>query len=167
MAFSQPSSGEATFNARDNVGRLLLIYPTGYEEEIVTSFGATDAVRVNLVVLDGPDSPQVHVDQLLFQRALIGQLRSSIGKDPVLGRLAVGISKPGQSPPFRLETFTAADVAVAEQYLARHPDPFAGPAPAAVFTPPTDTAPAAADVNNLPPDVAALLQQMMAKQQQG
>ena len=163
MPFDQPNAG-SSFQAKDYVGALLLVYPRSHEQGITTSIGVKDAIRADLVVLDGPSGiPEIHVDVLLFQMALIGQLRANVGRDPVLGRLTLGVAKPGMNPPYRLDSFTPADGQVAEKYLAAHPDPFAEvtPVPQPAFTPPavTGSQPASQD-----PQVAELLRQLQAAQ---
>lgn len=98
-------------------GRLLLIRPKSVETDVKTSLGDKDAVRADVIVLDGPEVGEEHSDTLVFPRVLIGQLRSKIGEQ-VLGRLGQGVAKPGQNAPWLLAEATPADVKVGTQYLA-------------------------------------------------
>lgn len=100
-------------------GQLLLISPAKVEEGIATSFGPKDAIRADVVILDGPDAGTEHADTLIFPLVLIGQLRSRIGQK-VLGRLGQGQAKPGQKPPWKLAEATPADQQIGMQWLNQH-----------------------------------------------
>ncbi|MFC5996928.1 hypothetical protein ACFQE5_22210 [Pseudonocardia hispaniensis] len=105
-------------------GRLLLITPHSVETGIKTSYGDTDAVRADVVVLDGPDAPDEYADTLIFPRVLQGQVRKNAGTGRMnLGRLGQGNKKPGQSPPWMLGDPTDADKAIARNYLAQNSQP--------------------------------------------
>lgn len=110
----------------DHIGRLLLIEPTALETGINTNFGEKDAVRADITVIDAPSKPEEYPDALIFPSVLISQTRSLIG-EKVLGRLAQGVAKPGQKPPWRIEDATDADVELGIRYLdSRKPaNPFA------------------------------------------
>lgn len=97
-------------------GKLLLITPLKVEEGISTNFGLKDAVRADVVVLDGPDAGSENADTLIFPLVLIGQLRSRIGQK-VLGRLGQGQAKPGQKPPWKLSEATPADQEIGMAWL--------------------------------------------------
>lgn len=99
-------------------GHLLLITPHKVEEGITTSFGPKDAIRADVVVLDGSDAGTEHADTLLFPLVLIGQLRSRCGQK-VLGRLGKGQAKPGQAAPWKLTEATDADQQLGLAYLNR------------------------------------------------
>ncbi|MFJ2029448.1 hypothetical protein [Streptosporangium sp. NPDC087985] len=114
--FSQPSAG-SDFKAADHIGHLLLMYVRELRESIQTSYGSSDAISVDLVVLTDPNGPRLETQVLLFQKPLIGSLRNSIGKDPVLARLGQGTAKPGQSAPYILQPFNDQDAAYATSYL--------------------------------------------------
>lgn len=94
-------------------GALLVITVHGQEEGVKTVHGLADPIRADVLVVDGLLGGVMHADTLVFPKVLIGQLRPSIGKK-VLGRLGQGEAKPGQSPPWKLEPFTDADVALAK-----------------------------------------------------
>lgn len=120
--FNQPGSATG-IKWDEHQGRLLLFTVKSLEQDINTSFGAKDAIRADLEVLDGPN-PERFLDILVFPQVLQGQLRSSIGHR-VLGRLGTGNAKPGQKPPWRLFEATDADQAVARAHIAANdPPPF-------------------------------------------
>jgi hypothetical protein len=168
--FQQPSAGGDRVNLTEVLGSLALIYVRELREGVPTPYGESDAVAVDLHFLDGPKGGEIFENTLLFQRAIVGSLRSASHSDPVLARIGQGIAKPGQSAPFVLLPFTDADAALATGYIERRPKPFQAPAtptaaaPAAAATPsPATTAaqgsPASVDLSTLPPEVVALLQQ--------
>lgn len=180
--FNQPTQG-SNFRVADHVGSLLLIYPREMREGISTSYGTADAIAADIHVLDGPDAPEVHENTLLFQKALIGSLRSAIGGEPVLARLGQGVAKPGQSAPYVLQQFSEQDAAVATAYVnnqpaapAPAPQPQQQQAPAQTAAPePQNQAPAqpaapaapaqpqqagTVDIASLPPEVQELMRQM-------
>lgn len=99
-------------------GALLIIRPTSIETGIQTSFGAADAVRADVWVVDGPSAGEVHDDTLVFPKLLQSQLKSRINQ-VVLGRLTQGQGKPGQSAPWLLAEPTAQDVQVGMQAWER------------------------------------------------
>lgn len=102
-------------------GRLLLVTPHSAEEGIKTTHGDAKAVRADVVVLDGPDSPVEYADTLIFPKVLQGQVRKNIGTGRMnLGRLGQGNKKPGQSPPWMLGDPTDADKAIARDYLTKN-----------------------------------------------
>ncbi|MFF4412137.1 hypothetical protein ACFYY8_06360 [Streptosporangium sp. NPDC001559] len=160
--FAQPAAPSSDFKISDYPGHLLLIYPRELRSGIVTVNGAADAISADLVLLTDPSGPRTESGVLIFQKVLIGSLKSSIGKDPVLGRLGRGVAKPGQTAPYILEQYTDADATYATQYLQSvGGNPFpqaaafqapAAPAPAPVHAPlPQPVAPVAA----VPAPVAA------------
>jgi len=105
----------------DVKGSLLLVTVHSLEPGIVTSLGEKDAIRADIVVLDGDQSGEVYDDALVFPRKLIGQLRPRIG-EKVLGRLGQGNAKPGQNPPWELTPATDADKKVAAAHLNKVSD---------------------------------------------
>jgi hypothetical protein len=112
-------------------GRLLLIEPTAVKTEIKTSFGDADAVVADIAILDGDTKGDTYPEALVFPKVLQGQLRSKLG-EKVLGRLAQGQAKPGQSAPWLLNEATADDIQVGVRYLEyRSKNEIAQPAPAA------------------------------------
>jgi hypothetical protein len=168
--FQQPSQGDQV-KVADLLGSLTLIWARDYREDVTTAYGPADAVAVDIHVLDGPQGGEKFENTLLFQRALIGSLRSAIGGEPVLARIGQGVAKPGQSPPYILLPYTPADEALATSYMTRMPKPFqaagngsAAPVdqytndPTALRSTPTGAVDAAT-FNTLPPEVQELLRQ--------
>lgn len=115
--FAGPSS--SNFKIAEYVGQLLLITPKSVEEDVPTSFGEADAVRADVVILDGDsdDVGEEHAEVLIFQRVLQGQLRPAIGKNMVLGRLTTGTAKKGQDAPYLLDDPTDKDKKIARAWL--------------------------------------------------
>jgi hypothetical protein len=97
-------------------GQLLLIN-VGDSETVNTSFGEKEAVRADVVILDGPDAGTRHDDTLVFPKLLVSQLKPRAGQK-VLGRLGQGQAKPGQKPPWILAEATPADKQIGVAYLA-------------------------------------------------
>lgn len=100
---------------KDALGHLLIISPLEHVEKVNTSLGEKDAIRADIVDLDTGED---FTDVLVFPRVLQGQLRSRIGQK-VLGRLAQGTAKPGQSAPWKLDEATDADKAKATAHLTK------------------------------------------------
>ena len=97
-------------------GRLLLL-TIGGSETVNTSFGEKEAVRADVVILDGPEAGTRYDDTLVFPKLLVSQLKSRAGQK-VLGRLGQGVAKPGQKPPWILNEATDADKQIGVAYLA-------------------------------------------------
>ena len=157
--FQQPqenTSGEKVPMA-DLVGALCLIYVKEVRPNITTAYGEKEAVACNWHVLDGPKANEVYEDALIFQGALIGSLKGAVGGDPVLGRIGLGIKKPGQNAPYVINPFTAQDAVLATAYIQRLPQAFQ-PAPAAA-TAPVAAAAVTVDLSSLAPEVIALLKE--------
>jgi hypothetical protein len=120
--FTDPSGGQ---KITDYLGRLLLITPLELVEAIQTSVGTSDAVRADVVVLDGDDAPDELSGMLVFQKVLLAELKPRIGKSMLLGVLKTRpTTKKGQSDPYVLEIATDDQKEVARMYLAGK-DPFA------------------------------------------
>lgn len=114
--FEKPSAPSGGITWADHKGALLLIEPVSFESQIPTSFGATDAVKATVHVIDGPGAGESYDDTLIFPKILVSQTKAMTGKK-VLGRLSQGSAKPGQSAPWLLEEATAADIATAEAWV--------------------------------------------------
>lgn len=140
--FKSGSDGGAGITEYD--GGLLLVTPVEYVESMSTTFGDTDAVRVDFVVLDAPDGAVEVEDTLIFQRMLIGALKRQAlfneknGVDEATGhpKMTLGVltqdesrQKKGQSAPWVLAEPNAEQAQVARNYLAgkksEPADPFA------------------------------------------
>jgi hypothetical protein len=117
--FNDPASGSGV-KITEFDGRLLLITPTGYDEDIDTVHGKKDAVRANVVVIDekSPGESERHDDVLIFQGNLIGATKRYVGKGMVVGRLGTGEAKPGKNAPWILTTATDDEKTLAKAYLA-------------------------------------------------
>lgn len=120
--FAAPSAPTGGITWADHKGALLLIEPLSVETGIQTSFGAADAVRANITVLDGPGAPAEFPDALIFPKLLQSQTRGQVGQK-VLGRLGQGSAKPGQSAPWLLEEATPEDIAKAEAWVKQNQQP--------------------------------------------
>lgn len=119
--FGDPGE-RSNFKLADHEGALLLITPRSMEEDIETSFGESDAVKADVVVLTKTngkalDEPEEHEGVLIFQRVVIGQLEGKIGKGRVLGTVGRGVAKKGQSAPFLIEVATDEQKDIARKYL--------------------------------------------------
>jgi hypothetical protein len=131
--FTAPATGGDTLKPADVLGHALIIRPSEIVCDIETTFGPTDAVRVNVADLT---TGELHTDVLWFPKGLLAALRSKLGAN-VLAQMAQGTAKPGQSPPWTLADLStdAATVAHAEKWLAANPGKLEG-APAPVVTSP-------------------------------
>ena len=121
--FATPSApGGDPLDMHALLGSLLAFQVTEDIEHIQTAFTEpgtkTSAVRADVYVLDGPHTGMTRKDALIFPRVLQGQLRPSLGKK-VLGRLARGEAKKGQSAPWILNAPTDADLAAATEWSRR------------------------------------------------
>ena len=102
-------------------GALLMITPHVQEKAIPTEFGENDAIRADIVVLDGPSAGEEYPDTLIFPRVLQSQIRRNVGTGRRnLGRLGQGVKKPGKSAPWELGEPSEADKAIARAYLAKN-----------------------------------------------
>lgn len=115
--FDTPGAPGGGITLKDHIGDLFLITVHSFESQIPTSAGVSDAIRADVVILDGPHAGDEHRDVLLFGKVLVSQLKRSIGRR-VLGRVAQGIAKPGKSAPWQIEEATDADKAKATQFLS-------------------------------------------------
>jgi hypothetical protein len=127
--FAAPSAPGSGIKWDDANGCLLLITPIALEQGISTTFGPADAVRADVVILDGPAAGTEHLDTLVFPKILSGQLTRHIGTK-VLGRLGQGVAKPGQSAPWVLAEATPTDVELGQRWLASRAPQIASPTPA-------------------------------------
>jgi hypothetical protein len=135
--FQQPAiaSPEDKFVFAENLGALLLFFPTELKVKVPTQHGESDAISARVVRLnDG----RVYENALIFPVALVTQLKQAVPDGMVLGTLTQGANTKG-NPPWLLSPHEAADVAQAEAWLAANPrQQFAQPA--AQAAPPTTPA---------------------------
>jgi hypothetical protein len=122
----------------ENLGALLLFFPTRLDTKIPTQHGETDAVAAKVVRLE---DGRVWENGMVFPTALVTQLKSAIPDGMVLGRLGQGENKKGNAP-WLLQAHTAEDVAKAEAWLAANPRISQPVAPSGPPTPPAWGAPA-------------------------
>lgn len=154
MTFAAPSNATENVKVADLANHLLIVTPVEYKTGIPTVHGEAEAIEVNVVDLD---TGKEHGSLLWFNVALRNSLKSKVGQK-VLARIGQGAAKPGKSAPWILvdATSDATAIAKANAYLGG-----AGAKPAAA---PAAAAPAGPiDVNNLTPEVQALLAQLGAK----
>ncbi len=114
--FADPGSSTAV-DWSEHVGALLLLTVHGIEYDIQTVHGMSNAVRADVVVLDGPKRGTEYADALVFPKLLQSQLRSRVGQK-VLGRLGQGEAKRGQSAPWQLNAATDADKKIGRDFLS-------------------------------------------------
>lgn len=120
--FAAPATA-AGIKWEDHKGELVLFTVHSHETGITTAFGSSDAVRADVVFLDGAGKGETYNDALVFPKVLQSQLRPNVGKK-VLGRLGQGVAKAGQSAPWKLDDPTDADKTTARQYVASNEPPF-------------------------------------------
>ncbi|GAA0627430.1 hypothetical protein HPO96_37050 [Kribbella sandramycini] len=122
-AFSDPSTATG-IQWKDLHGALVLVKVHAIETGINTVHGASDAVRADVIVLDGKADGDIaegdeFIDTLVFPKVLQSQLKSKVG-GMVLGRVSQGNKKPGQSAPWTLTPANEADKAKGRDYLAKN-----------------------------------------------
>ena len=113
--FADPSTATGITWA-DYQGSLLLFKVTGQEVGIKTVHGDSNAIRADVIVLDGSHEGEEFTDTLVFPKVLQSQLKPRIGQ-MVLGRLGQGHKKPGQSAPWTLAMAEAQDKEIGKAYL--------------------------------------------------
>jgi hypothetical protein len=130
--FDDPASG-AGIDLQPLLGRLLLVKPHRIEVGINTSNGVRDATVADVIILDGPEAGTVHESAFIWPKVLQSNLAPTVGTGRFqLGRLAQGIAKPGQNPPWKLEAGNDADRQTAARFLSGSgPAQRQQPAPAA------------------------------------
>lgn len=109
----------------DYLGKLLLIWPLSQETVKTEDYGEKDAIRADIVVVDGDDGPEDLPDILIFPLVLQGKVRRHINTGKcVIGRLGQGKPKLNsrgeekQKPPWDLLRATDEDRMLARKYLA-------------------------------------------------
>lgn len=118
--FDMPSGPGSGDKITDFEGHLLLVTPREVMHEMQTSIGKTDAVRADVVVIDGPEGVYESDGVLVFQQALRRDLLRIIEgpSTMLLGRLGKGEAKAGKSAPYIFEQPTDDDKALARKFLA-------------------------------------------------
>lgn len=113
--FSGPSSSTG-IQWEDFKGALLIFKVHALESGIKTVHGEAQAVRADVIVLDGAHAGEKYEDTLVFPKVLISQIKTKTG-GMVLGRLGQGQKKPGQSAPWTISEPTPDDVKVGMKWL--------------------------------------------------
>ena len=102
MSDDWESPAESEFFAiKDHVGSLCIFAVNEFMEDFPTTMGTRDTIKAYIAVVDGPNKNKVYETGLLFGAKLVPQLKGKIGKS-VLGTIAKGTAKPGQSAPYLL-----------------------------------------------------------------
>lgn len=132
MSFEQPDAGgdKIPFKERGAelaaAGSLMLIHVHEVVPKIKTVHTkpgeeGSDAVRADVVFLNGPLGGEYFGNTLVFPKVLVSSLRNKVGKQ-VLGKLGLGNAKPGQNAAYTLMPYSDSDAQVAMQYLASFPE---------------------------------------------
>lgn len=120
--FATPSAPSGGITWANHKNALVLVEPVSFEVGIQTSFGAADAVKATVHVIEGTGAPATYEDTLIFPKLLVSQTKGMVGQK-VLGRLGQGSAKPGQSAPWLLNEATADDISKAEAWVAQNAKP--------------------------------------------
>ena len=119
LQFTSPAtSGGAVLKPADLNGHLLVVEPEEFIENMPTSMGTSDAIRVTVHdVTDGISAESV----LWFNKVLVANLKARIGQK-VLAVMGQGTARPGQSAPWILVDASSEPTAVkaATEYLEGH-----------------------------------------------
>jgi len=107
--FVAPAASGDSIKPSDVEGHLLVVEPIEYIASISTSFGDTDAVRLNVHDIN---AQRTYEQVLWFSGQLVGSLKSRVGQK-VLGTMGKGLPKPGMSAPWILQDASGNDKAVA------------------------------------------------------
>lgn len=104
-----PTSGDQ-FKMADNLGRLVIIEAKEFEKDFQTENGPADVIRGNVTVLTEDDAktvldePVEYNDTVIFGRAVVGSLKSTVGSGQlVVAVIGQGVKKAGKNAPWLLE----------------------------------------------------------------
>ncbi len=116
--WDSPATGEQ-FTIKNYVGALCIFAVNEFLPQFPTKYGNNDALKCEIVVLDGPNAGNHYEQAILFGRALMAQLKTKIGGKPVLGRLVQNQAdaKMGQSAPYRVTDPTDEDKTKASEWV--------------------------------------------------
>lgn len=120
-----PAPASGGFRPTDMVGALVLVDVMAFQPQQQGSYGTKDAVMVNVHVVDFPQQPhrrgESYRNVQLLNVALVGQLGGMVNQT-VLGRLEAVQGKQ-INPAIRLAEPTAADMQLADAFLAQPQQP--------------------------------------------
>lgn len=116
-----PSGGGGEFEVKDHLGALVIFKVLEDVGQMDTVHGASNPVRVNVTVVDGPHAGSEHDDALIFGKVMSNQLRKLVGQT-VLGRIGQGEKKPGKNAPWLLQPATSEDITKAKAHVAAQSD---------------------------------------------
>jgi hypothetical protein len=116
LPLSKPAQGSG-IKLADHIGELIVFIGCKLEKDVNTTFGVSNAARVDIAVtLDGDDAGAVFFDSLLFNKTIVPALTQA-DSDIVVGRLALGAAKAGQNAPYILSEPTDEEVAAVLAWL--------------------------------------------------
>ena len=119
--FGMPSGGGSGAKIADDLGQALLIRPTELRENVSTQHGLATAVQCDWIVLTGAEAGQVREGSLVFQTALVSDLKRILANPAtpfMVGVLTMGEAKQGKSAPYIFATPSEDQVALARQAAA-------------------------------------------------
>jgi hypothetical protein len=117
--FGDPSGMGDQWKAADHVG-LLVAFVEPERKEMETKFGSQEATVCRyVVVLDGDDAGMVFDDPIVFGN-ISRDAYSNGDEKVVLGRVAIGQAKSGQSPPYILNAADDEEKSLAAAWFTQH-----------------------------------------------
>lgn len=111
-----PGAEGDNFEVKAHKDALVFIEVLGTKLVEGTKFGDKDAIRANVVVLDGDNKGAEYSDALLFPSVIYGQLKGMVGQK-VLARIGQGENKKG-NPPWLLVAPSPGDAETLEKFQA-------------------------------------------------
>lgn len=121
MFSTDVSSGDMV-KLKTDMGSAVVARPTEWIESMKTVNGETSAIRVDWIVLDGPNQGEVRTNSLVFNTVVRNTLRNVLeGPYPFfVGVVAEGTAKPGKSAPLVFDTANQDQLKLAEQAVQAH-----------------------------------------------
>lgn len=121
LPWTTPPAASFEFGLSDHLNCLAFFIVGGLHSNISTSFGVRDAVRVSLVLLDGPEAGGEYTDVLLFNSRPVSRLRNAAGSI-VLARITQGVGRAGNNPPIELADPSPQDGQTAASWHSFYPN---------------------------------------------
>lgn len=122
LLFDDPGGNRVEWS--DYLGKLLIFWPLSQETVKTEDYGDKDAIRANMVDMDGDGGPEEITDVLVFPLVLQGRLKKNLNTGrPIVGRLGQGKAKLNsrgeekQKPPWELLPANDADRVAVTKYL--------------------------------------------------